>query len=214
MGTVRDLEEMERPVKSRYQATIVEGIADWEDLIRAVLNCWVCGYSYLQLRSVSVQKIQLPIQTPSIVTVSRDSMLHAITIILRSRECSTNEWKQHVMVPSKWQCVTLLWREVCNWRSAVTVQRIIPCTILASFLILKPRSSGKNKSPTYFWYDTNRIENDASNNSSLPRERVYQAVATIGGYTDSSIDSPLIPHGTYTKRRLQQFFYCCVYFLP
>jgi hypothetical protein len=27
------------------------------------------------------------------------------------------------------------------------------------------------------WYDTDRTENDASNNSSLPRESIYQAVA-------------------------------------
>jgi hypothetical protein len=25
------------------------------------------------------------------------------------------------------------------------------------------------------WYDTDRIENDSSNNSSLPRERAYRA---------------------------------------
>jgi hypothetical protein len=32
----------------------------------------------------------------------------------------------------------------------------------------KRRSSGKNKSPTFLRHDTNKIENDASNNSSLP----------------------------------------------
>jgi hypothetical protein len=34
------------------------------------------------------------------------------------------------------------------------------------------RSFGKNYSPSFPRYDTDRIENDASNNSSLPRERV------------------------------------------
>jgi hypothetical protein len=31
----------------------------------------------------------------------------------------------------------------------------------------KARSSGKNWSPTFLWYDTHHIENDASNNSSI-----------------------------------------------
>jgi hypothetical protein len=41
---------------------------------------------------------------------------------------------------------------------------------------LKKRSSRKNRSPTLIWDDTGRIENDTSNNSSMPRERLYGIV--------------------------------------
>jgi hypothetical protein len=41
----------------------------------------------------------------------------------------------------------------------------------------KARSSDTNWLPTFLWYNMDRIENDASNNSSLLWERVYQAVA-------------------------------------
>jgi ectoine hydroxylase-related dioxygenase (phytanoyl-CoA dioxygenase family) len=34
-------------------------------------------------------------------------------------------------------------------------------------IIYKTRSSGKNQQSTFFWYETHRIENDASNNSSI-----------------------------------------------
>jgi hypothetical protein len=40
---------------------------------------------------------------------------------------------------------------------------------------MKARISGKNHSPTFLSYDADRIENGVSNNSSLPRERVYLA---------------------------------------
>jgi hypothetical protein len=35
---------------------------------------------------------------------------------------------------------------------------------------------GKNLSPTFLLYDMDRIENNASNNSSLPQEHVCEAV--------------------------------------
>jgi hypothetical protein len=38
------------------------------------------------------------------------------------------------------------------------------------------RSSKKNYSPAFLWYDMDRIENDASNNSSFPREVVRWVV--------------------------------------
>jgi hypothetical protein len=44
-------------------------------------------------------------------------------------------------------------------------------------LAYKTGSFGKNESPIYLWYDTDLIENDASNNLFLPRERVYRGVA-------------------------------------
>jgi hypothetical protein len=49
-----------------------------------------------------------------------------------------------------------------------------------------------NELPIFLWYDTERIENDASNNSSLPQERLYRTtyLATVGGSTDP----PLIKH--------------------
>jgi hypothetical protein len=56
-----------------------------------------------------------------------------------------------------------------------------------------------------------RIENVASNNSTLPRKRLYRV--TIGGHIESSTDSPLITHGPHRKWRGQQLFYCCVYSL-
>jgi hypothetical protein len=34
--------EVEDAVGIRHQATNGEDIADWEDLVRAVVNCWVC----------------------------------------------------------------------------------------------------------------------------------------------------------------------------
>jgi hypothetical protein len=40
----------------------------------------------------------------------------------------------------------------------------------------KIRSYEKNYSVTFLWYDTDRIENNASNYYLLPRESVYQAV--------------------------------------
>jgi hypothetical protein len=43
---------------------------------------------------------------------------------------------------------------------------------------LPPRkSSQKNYSPTFLWYDMDRIDKDASNNFSLTRERICWAVA-------------------------------------
>jgi hypothetical protein len=38
------------------------------------------------------------------------------------------------------------------------------------------RSSVKNWSSSFIWYDTDRIENDASNMSSLPEEYLYRVV--------------------------------------
>jgi hypothetical protein len=55
------------------------------------------------------------------------------------------------------------------------------CTI--GFNNKKTRSSGKTESPTFLWYNKDRKENDASNNSSIDEcvfvaaERVYGAVA-------------------------------------
>jgi hypothetical protein len=47
----------------------------------------------------------------------------------------------------------------------------------SQFLKNETKISYNNWSPTFLSYDSDNIENDASNNSSLPRERVYRAVA-------------------------------------
>jgi hypothetical protein len=65
----------------------------------------------------------------------------------------------------------------------------------------KTRISGKNSSPAFLWYDTDRVGNCTFNNSSLSRERLYR---------DRSTDSPLIRHGPHTKWSIQQSFYCCM----
>jgi hypothetical protein len=61
------------------------------------------------------------------------------------------------------------------------------------------RSYEKNYSPTFFCYDADRIENDASNNSSL----MPSYLATIRGHTDRPTASPLIRHVTHSKCRVQ-----------
>jgi hypothetical protein len=50
------------------------------------------------------------------------------------------------------------------------------CIIMHSSSLITNKKFWKNSSPTFLWYDTDRIENDASNNSFLPRERLYQVV--------------------------------------
>jgi hypothetical protein len=56
-------------------------------------------------------------------------------------------------------------------------------------------SSGKNQWPSFLWYDMDRIENDAINNSSIVASMVVAALnllscclATIGGYTYTQTD--------------------------
>jgi hypothetical protein len=60
-------------------------------------------------------------------------------------------------------------------------------TGLITFIDMNPpktRRSGKNWQPTFLWSHTDRIENDGSNSSSLPREGVQsRCLATIRGYT-------------------------------
>jgi hypothetical protein len=66
-------------VGSRYQKT-GEDIADWKDLVRAVVNYGMCELAVaLDLIVVTVCKSPInPItnRTPSIFTQSRDSMYH------------------------------------------------------------------------------------------------------------------------------------------
>jgi hypothetical protein len=57
------------------QATTSEDTADWEDLLRAVVNCRVCELvKVLQLHVVNLQVLQLPIQTLSTVTHTCDQL--------------------------------------------------------------------------------------------------------------------------------------------
>jgi hypothetical protein len=58
------------------------------------------------------------------------------------------------------------------------------------------------------WYGMDSIENYTS--TCLPS----RCLATIGGYTGTLTDFPLIRHGSYRKRRIQQFPHCCEYLLP
>jgi hypothetical protein len=66
---------------SRYQATTSEDTADWEDLVRAVVNSRVCesamALQLLVVRICKLSKIQLPIQTPYITTDARDNTYFA-----------------------------------------------------------------------------------------------------------------------------------------
>jgi hypothetical protein len=70
--------------------------------------------------------------------------------------------------------LTTLWAFTACYRDSFT---ILPLAKRGEGGLLKTRSSGNNWKPTFLWYDIDRIENDAYNNSSLPRGRVYQAVA-------------------------------------
>jgi hypothetical protein len=75
------------------------------------------------------------------------------------------------------------------------------------------RRSGKNQSPTFLCCDTDRIENDASNNSSLlvlvaaGKRLPRHCLATIWVYRDRHTDSPLLRHGPRRKQRVQGFFF-------
>jgi hypothetical protein len=70
--------ETEDFVQICHQATTGEDTSDWEDLVHAVVNCRLCELVIaLYLLVVSVQKIQLPIQTRTTVTLqSRDNMFY------------------------------------------------------------------------------------------------------------------------------------------
>jgi hypothetical protein len=71
--------EAEDIVEIRHQATTGEDTADWEDLVRAVVNCRVCELAIaLWLLVVMICKLSInPITNPnpSIITHTRDSIL-------------------------------------------------------------------------------------------------------------------------------------------
>jgi hypothetical protein len=70
------------------------------------------------------------------------------------------------------------------------------------------RSSGKNYSLPFLWYDADRIEIDASSNSSLPWERVYRVIGwQRKGDSQEDSQSPL----WYDTYLIEQFsIFACI----
>jgi hypothetical protein len=60
----------------------------------------------------------------------------------------------------------------CSVHQKISMKKINVLLRVKHNIIVKPRSSGKNKSRTFLCYDTDGTENDASNNSSMKREHV------------------------------------------
>jgi hypothetical protein len=96
-GIVREPREMGTPaVGSRHQRT-GEATADWEDLMRGLVNCRLCislkSRCYLQLRVIILQLILIPVQSLAVASHTRSVTLNSAVVAFIQRlhdKCSAS----------------------------------------------------------------------------------------------------------------------------
>jgi hypothetical protein len=99
--------------------------------------------------------------------------IHARTCVTRSRTpyLQLFTYKRHSMQNFRYIFYLLLYQiPGSNSSSVITIKREAKCryhTVVIVQCHRLKRSCGKNESPTFLWYDTDRIENNESNNSSI-----------------------------------------------